>query len=405
MRDLGRLGRVTLWGLLLGAVGYASWKAFFDPSDTADFKSIWFAGLLWSEGINPYSEVFRNRAQEEFLGLNRPHAWFYPPNWWPFATPLAALEYDLVKQVWRSCNGILLILVCVHLWSRLRVLAPAVPEVLLIAMTVFALTTSASSITLSLGQTSIVMLAGVALFVTSFASGNRALMVAALVVLALKPTVALTIAGLLLVLPAWWPALLIAAGIVLICAMPPFVMHGPGTVLSLMLERIGEYSQYSVNAPQSMTGLRNLLYHALGVDASPILLTLLGVGLVAGAGWLARRCDSPAERLVVACTAVVLTVVMVPLHTYDMVVLTPLVAVIGVLPPRMAVAAGGLLFLAWRPNNLSSILGLSGLDGTYFAGSFLASLVSLVLAMLFCAALARSRAVRVTSQVYPPRQD
>lgn len=386
----GLISRIVLAGglaLLLLGLAYLAQKSLLDRSDTIDFKSIWLAGDLWSKGTNPYSDAYTEIGDALFVGLNRPHAWFYPPNWWPLAIVSSSAEYTLSGQIWRAFNGLLLVGTCLLFWQRLTTSLPEVGRGAFIAMGVFASTASATAFTLALGQTSILIMLGVTLFVTSWLSRNRWMMVIALIILALKPTVGLPLAGLLIVSTFWWPALIGSGIFVLLSALQPFLLHGTGNVLSLMLQRIGEYGQYQVNFPPSTTGLRNLFHHIAGVDLSTIPLTLAALVLCALIGWKMRNESAAPQRAIAAGGAIALVVAVVPLHTYDAVILVPLVPLLVLLPRVLLTIGAACVFLIWRVNNVADVSGLSMPGETYFTGSMLVSLAALGLVISFGAGM------------------
>lgn len=385
---ISRIGLILGVALLVLGSAYLAQKSFLDQSDVTDFKSIWLAGELWGDGINPYSNAYTETGEELFVGLNRPHAWFYPPNWWPLAMLSASAEYTLAGQVWRALSGMLLAATCLFCWLRLSTFLPEIGQSAFIAMGIFASTASATAITLALGQTSILVTLGVTLFLTSWMSRNRWVMAIALAILALKPTVGLPLAGLLIVSTFWWPALIGGGVVVLLSALQPFLLHGAGNVLSMMLQRIGEYGEYSVNFAPSTTGLRNLFYHIGGGDLSAIPLTLATLVLCALIGWTIRNDDNAPRRAIAAGGAISLVMAIVPLHTYDAVLLVPIIPLLALLPRIPLVIGSVCLFLIWRVNNVASFSGLAMPAEMNFAGSMLLSLAAVGLVLSFGSGLA-----------------
>jgi hypothetical protein len=78
-------------------------------------------------------------------------------------------------------------------------------------------------------------------------------------------------------------------------------------------------------------------------------------------------------------------VLIIPLHTYDMMLLIPLIALAAALPrPGQGIFAG-LMLLALRPNNLAMALGLTTPEETYFLGTGLMSLIALAMLSLWLA--------------------
>ena len=145
--------RLAWLGLAVVLLAYFGAK-ILGAGDTIDFKYIWLAGELWSEGVNPYTEVYVARGEEAFVGLNPPTFWVYPPNWWPIATGSAVLSYETAGLLWRILSVVCLFLGCFVITKSL----PNLPFWVHIAFWGVAATMSATAITLSLGQTSMVCL-------------------------------------------------------------------------------------------------------------------------------------------------------------------------------------------------------------------------------------------------------
>ena len=386
--------------LLIVALLYLATKALLDTSDTTDFKSIWLAGRFWLGGLNPYSLEYAQAGESLFVGLNRPNGWFYPPNWWPIAVAISFLDYDLAGRVWRILNGCLVILGCAVLISCFRDYQRNSLRWIAVVIVVYVSTMSATAISLSLGQTSILIFFGLCLFTRAWLFEDWRLMIVALALLALKPPIGLVLAGLLMPAKFWWRSLLGAGVVVCLFSTPPLLLHGWDGVISLMLLRIEDYGSFDVNAPPSTTGLRSILFHIFGASVSPVHLTLLALISSSCLGILSLRFQLERDRLLSLSATIAAGVAIVPMHTYDAVLLAPLVLAVPVLSFGIGFFVFLSLLVVWRNNNLSELFDLVAQGETYFSGTLVLSVVALILT-LFLAALVTVRAVRGIEQERP----
>jgi hypothetical protein len=378
--------------LIACALAYLIMKAVFDRSDTVDFKYIWLAGDFWRTGLNPYGPDYVAAGERIFVGSNRPPFWPYPPNWWPIATATAMWPYGISLKIWRVFSAFCLIGGSAILIRALRQAGHVLTPLRHAAYAVFVGASSATAITLSLGQTSALVFLGVCSYAAAWIIKSRGLMILALTLLFLKPPIGIVVAASLLAYPLWWTSLAVAAGLAIITSLPALVAYDTASVLKSYLEILGTYTTHAVNLPVSTTGLRNLLASVVHIDASPALLTLAGACVVAlVCASIRSRSGSVDPQRLVALT-IALTLFFVPLHPYDFIMVAPLV----LLHARASLGAQALLGVGFliciRANNLHSALGLHDPAGGYFQES---GLVSLAATALLCAAFAARPAERM----------
>ena len=381
-----RAGWIAAAAVALPALAYLAWKALFDRSDTVDFKYIWLAGHLWSQGIDAYGPDFRATGEALFVGLNPPQTLFYPPNLWPVATAVAALPYAEAIPVWRALNGAALVASVLIVAQAVRgVLGPGGPLRPALAVA-FAGAGTGAAVALSLGQTSPLILFGLALFVSLWLRQDRWTMVLALAILAMKPNYGVALAAFLLFDRRWWPSLAGGAAATLACAAPVFWTHGIVTVITEYLANVGQFGDHWANRPYSSTGLRNLLDLAFGWDLSPLTMVAVGVALLGALGALDRGRMAPdgAQDPAPLCLAVCVAFFVAPMHTYDAVLLAPVILLCRALPVLSQAVVGLALLAILREANLAQVLPAFGSGAENFPGTRIVS-VATALAVLACA--------------------
>ena len=72
-----------------------------------DFRYIWLAGYIWSNGEDPYSASFRSTSAMLPWNGHAPEVWLYPPNWWPLSSLLALSVLMTANLLWNIGNILL----------------------------------------------------------------------------------------------------------------------------------------------------------------------------------------------------------------------------------------------------------------------------------------------------------
>lgn len=352
---------------------------------SGDFKYVWLAGELWSEGLSPYTDVFETRGEEMFTDGSRPRFWAYPPNWYLPAQALALPGFEAAAMLWRVLNIAFLAAGAALILRALP--APAWRQALFLLLTAVM---TATGTTLYLGQTSALMFLGIALYVFALARGGTAAMILGLVILGLKPTVGLVLALFLLPSRRWWPAMIAAAAITAALALPPVLLHGWSETLSGIASRLEGYASLGPNLPRNVTGLRAFLLHLTDVDI-PTWVTMVVPGALAlGLGALvARQATLRPERIALPLALLAL----VQLHGYDLIYLSVFVLLY---PGWRVWDALALVFavLIMHPTRLAETLGLVPDGATLAKGSFFVTGVMIALLVLLLALAATRRQAR-----------
>jgi energy-converting hydrogenase Eha subunit C len=376
--------------VLLGALAYLGWKAFSPSVAGIDFKYLWFAGELWAEGTSPYGPHYQERAREIFVGTNVPWMMAYPPNWYPLSQAVALLPLETAERLWGVLSAVMLLgsgaLVARTVWP-LRAHDAVWPFV---AFGTFLCMGSATAIALSLGQTAPLMAVGLALFLHGFVTRSRLALGAALIILMLKPNFGLPFVAFLLVWPGLWPAVLGAGAVSIAAAAMALLPYGPVTVLVAYVEGLGSYGDSAVNSPPSLTGLVNMVHHAIGWNLGGFLPVGLAIMAALPLAILLRTMEAQGTtsgpvRLSVALALLSATLFLVPLHTYDLLLAAPLLLLPALARAQWELVTLGSLacfLVVFRMNNLARASGLNLPGETNFAGSAVASVALLVLVLV-----------------------
>ena len=365
--------------LLSGALLYLAFKVLAD-GDTIDFKYIHLAGTLWLDGINPYSAAFRETGQAIFTGMNRPEYLLYPPHWWGISAAVARIPYDTAGLIWRFFMAVCMIAGCFALHDIPRRIIGETRLWRTWAMLIFAAAMSATAVALSLGQTSCLLFLGLCLYLRAYVVRDRGLMVLALVLVMLKPNFGLALSLFLVPALFWWPSLIAGAVAVLALSLPALLPFAPAEVVRGYLNALGQWETLPPNIPGSTTGLRYLAYLLFDLTLPGRWFALAAAALALGLGAIWRDGTRPAFwraeglGLLLACL-----VLIVPMHTYDMMLLIPLIALCAGMPTGIQAALLVLMLVAFRVNNLASALGLTIPEETYFPGSGLVTAVALLI--------------------------
>ncbi|MEJ6396237.1 glycosyltransferase family 87 protein [Gymnodinialimonas sp. 2305UL16-5] len=371
---------VLAWGFaaLCAALAAAYMgRTFMGNLAPKDFSYFWIAGQIWLEGGNPYLSSFSDIGNDlaattpGMEGLGGFHRWLYAPHIWGLSTGIGIMDYTPARILWGVGSTIAI------LWGTYLGLAavqrPDEPTfwVGYGALSLLAAVTIGTATSISTGQLSPLIYTAAAAFAYGVLRSRGWVVGIALIVLTLKPSFALPfVAFALAARPLRLPTLN-AAGIALVLSLPVFLSTPLSELVAGYLDGLGAYGTYGANIPPSLTGATNLLHAGLRLELSGLvyggLAGLVGVAL----GLLAGQGDVRA-RLAVLLAA---TLLLVPLHLYDLTLLVLLVPLMSGVIWKVAAVLANLAML--RVNRISDIIGMTD-TASGFPGSFLASLILLL---------------------------
>lgn len=383
-------GRALLWaaaaGLVLLGLAYML-RVVVSAGPSKDFAYFWIAGRIWLDGGNPYDPGFSDAANAmaaslpALEGLGGFHRWLYAPHIWAPTAGLASLGYDTARFLWGALSAVLVILgTWLTLAAVLEVRGRAFPLAFGGAAAAASVTMGTAA-SLDTGQFAAVVYAAIAAFAYGVIRRDRAAVVVALVLLTLKPSVALPFVGIALVVPALRVPLVVAGVVSAILAVPALLTAAPGEIISGYLDGLAAYGHFESNSALSATGLRNLGVHLFEAELSGLGLALIATliaALIARASLRGGRWPDPDLAAPALAAAISVMLLFVPLHTYDMTLVMVLLILAASGPAFLVVIAA--LVLLFRANRVSDLLGLVE-EGTKFPGSLFSSLVLFTLCM------------------------
>ncbi len=376
---------VLAWGIAGLCVALAAaymGRTFMGNLEPKDFSYFWIAGQIWLEGGNPYLPSFSDTANEMAAttpgmeGLGGFHRWLYAPHIWGVSTSIGSIDYSTARILWGIGSTIAI------LWGTYLALAAIVrPDQSVFwlgygALSLMAAVTIGTVHSLSTGQLSPLIYMAAAGFVYGVARGRSWVVVIALIVLTLKPSLALPFVAFAFAARPLRGPTLIAAALALGLSAPVLLSTPLSELLAGYLDGLGAYGSYAANIPPSLTGATNLLYGALGLELSG--LAYGGLAAIAGAalGLLMGRSIPPRALLAVLLAV---TLFLIPLHLYD---LTLLIVLVPLLPGPVWKTLAVLVNLAMlRVNWVSDFLGMTQATSN-FPGSFLASVLLALLLLM-----------------------
>ena len=342
--------------LLLGVIGFGRTTPRF-----GEFTAVYTGGRVWLGGGNPYDAGQYAPAIRSFGVTSQPTPVFaYSPAAAPFAIAVATLPLPAARVILLLAN---LLAVAALAWLMARFpwdparhtgAASALAPWLLASLMVGNPFTMKG---IYLGQNTLLVAA--ALTGAWYFSRRGAWLAGGVLlgVCSVKPQVAV-LPALWFALEGRWKQLGTAAAVALLLAAYPLAVAGVGPTLGGWRNALAVYATLPPNllGDAGVVGLPSLLV-AWGVPAPSSLQALLVTVCLTGLLWLVRARFSPSD---VFCVLIALPVVFVFGHPYDVVLLVPLLAALGLrLADRRALwPAGAALAVALiLPDRLTARIG------------------------------------------------
>lgn len=362
-----------------------------------DFRYIWVAGSAWIHGVSPYGENYGELSSTLISSGHVPEMWFYPPNWWPIASFTALFDLRTSFVVWTALNLAMTLgasVLLVHAFRtafpgaqiRLPLLGDMMRSWWSAALLHFFIVAvlEATAIAFSVGQTSGFGYFGVALLLYGMSSGRSAFTIAGLVLLFLKPQIALPFAALFCFMSARSRLELILALAVSALLATPALIADPGAI-GAFLTNLRAYDGYTdANLPAATTGMRILVWQLISVDWGnamwAIAAALLTLALCFGPLRIARAEAEPARAWQVVSIATAALLAIAPLHYYDFMLAAVLLFALlsnASWRPMVVGLAGAALII--RADQLGGALGLYDPEVPIFEGSLLATIGAILL--------------------------
>ncbi len=370
---------------------------------------------MWLSGGDPYQgPSFFSTYANQFGRADTFHQWFYPPTWYLPASALARCSFEQATRIWGGIS-LLALVAGAALLARAFATRLAQPvSFLFTGQLLFLALLQDTAISLSIGQTSALLYLGIACVLCALAespetaaraaraapatvagastalpvasasapsqggTARAGLLVIGLTLVALKPNIGLVI-WFLAIGSGAWAGLAWACLVQVLLAVPAMLANGVVASLAGFLANVAHYRSVGIeaNLPPDQTGLVNLASLVLHVTPSTGLLVALAAALAWLFGWrahAARPAQPVRSALPMLLLVVALMLALVPLHSYDMVLMAiPMLALVraqGV--ARFALLLAALVTL--RAPALGERFGLHHPASLIFPGSLLESL-------------------------------
>ncbi len=348
------------------------------------------AGKVWAQGANPYDPIYVETGRALIETGNVPQLWVYPPTWWLIAVPLADMGLAEANLIWNVASAIMLALASALLVAALLHTFPRIldrinaltgghaPFLALFSLHFLALATlEGSAILLSAGQTTAFALFGAGLLMFGAARRQSVWVVLGVAILLLKPQFGLGLAGVLFLFAPRLRAAILMGGVLTLILSIPASLNSPWVLLEFA-RNVAGYDAFTIaNQPQSMTGLRLLIWEIATLDIGNIATTAIALIIACIASLLvlrrANQFSDGARTWQIAAIMVSSLVAFGPLHVYDFVLVTlPVLLLLVGRGVFLWIGAAGWA-LIWRSENLAALTGFHADDIDIFAGSRLAT--------------------------------
>ena len=326
--------------VLLGAFGFGhgGWK-----STNADMRFLYLAGLQWTKSHNAYQPSTIEIDDPSLIEAVDRYDYAYPPSSAPLCMLLASRTLPAAKWLMTLINiaAAIALAWCAALHLRPQMNSSSVDCRLQCIVAALVMGSLPAAFVIWAGQTALLV---AACLHAGWMLAQRQRWVAAGVLLALasiKPHL-MALALIWLMLEGRWRAVLVAVVVAIARAAWPIFLLGPIDLLQSWLGAVSRYSEgpYNQLGSRMVFGAQNMLWD-FGLKAPNLSgLALIGFGLL----WKFRQRFSESETLALLIGVSLLFGFS---HSYDLVLLAPLVPVLAqrCTGSRFAAGAGFALWL------------------------------------------------------------
>lgn len=321
------------------------------------------AGEFWRTGASPYTQEFI--AQFGVTYGREANEFFYLPNTFPIAALLSLPSDGIAVKLWfLICVGLLV----ASAWFFVASITPQragrtpgrLPGFAIMLAVLFAANTT--EISLKLGQTSVLVLFGACLLCRGLQDRRSFLAALGLSLVFLKPQFGAPVLVAMLAAGHYWRVFWGAVVLSVLYALPVLITQNPLTGAADILAALASYGDKPENSPLYTTGLPHLAYRLAGIELPSLAMLGAAMVLSAGLGTSLRRGNGPPmsardRALALAFGPLLLTLMLVPLHEYDFILVLPfLAALVLTAMPILRFAAAGLLILLLKATTIGLLL-------------------------------------------------
>jgi len=382
---------LAMGGVALAYLVFKMAQAGVNPG--YDLRFFWLAGQLWNSGVDPYAEGYQAFGANVILQGNVPEIWTYPPNIYPLAAILGLADLSTASWMFSVLNLVWLLAGCLMCARVAADQVAASPEggtgwpygathLQMFSVLLFLMATlEGVAITITVGQTSLLMFFGASLLLYGIARHASAYAIVGLAILCIKPQIGVPF---ILFVALTQPN---SIHVILGSAVLSLLMAAPALFVSIWspVDWLHNVAIYDSAFPQgssalAMTGLRILATGPTGVDIGSIPAMTIALATVLILLFVFRRNiktarDSTDGGVVgIGLTAVTL-IALAPLHLYDLVLVGVAVPFFltrmrrwSLLPILLGAA------LMWRAQGIADFTGFHSPEAIVFSGSRLAAI-------------------------------
>jgi len=339
-------------------------RGFVGTTRRLDARAIVLGGNCWAHGLSPYVPDEYSRAWQTAYHSPRPDEFVfaYPPTLAILVVPLNSFGLDIGLDLFDALNVTALgavLFAC--LWLMRDVHAGPWHQPRFALSVGLAAAVGALSGTLLVGQTGLLPLAAILGLWILPRERWRALRVACVVIATMKPSLTLIVLCFLAVTDP----VLIALSAVTVCVLcvPVAMVSGGFSMPGDWLRALRSYAATPANAPQELASGQYLFARLWPAGLAAILTAVgaLGGVLLGIRDRVGRKQDAvPAANVESLLSLLALSAACLPLHSYDMILIAPLAAVVPFVRIRSLWFPAGVLLVA-RPAVVARLLEAAGI--------------------------------------------
>lgn len=382
---------------------------------TYDFKYIWLAGKLWLQGVNPYTAEYAEFARQNINQGHVPSMWVYPPNFYIPAILSGLTPVNLSSILWNVAGVVMIIASSALLTAAaLPISIKTLPDTGFLRLVRKRLTSplnlffihlglmatlQATAITLSVGQTSILIYFGVSLLLYGLKKNFKWTSGIGLAITFLKPQIGAIVLIVILLHKTNWMMFVRAAIVSAAISLPAFIQSP--LVIFDWLRNVHRYDGYAVaNMPQSTTGLRNVFWDLFSSDignmTSMIASLIVIGGLCITLKYLRRGMEAQSEaqhtaKMIIISSIAILA--LAPLHIYDFVLFGIVLLTLMTMSGMNLIFTGIGAFLLWRADDIAAMTGFYAHGTEHFEGTRLATLGAIIVSYALVRWVLKNKAI------------
>ena len=343
--------RALFWVLAASALFFLVKTAWPRPPHyPLDFKFFWLAGEFWLRGESPYGAPYLEAGAAIFPDYQI-NPFFYPPNWRLLASFFALSPPWAAASLWAFASVGAIVGAAMQSARTAQLLYPHTPFWSTFAVVLFACANliHAAEYAVLVGQASPILCLAVAGLLLNAFKPNVLLSTLWLTILFLKPQLTASIAVAALFIPSLHKPLLIAIAATVILTAFGLGVDEPMAAARSFAANLSAYQGDPANNPMFASGLNLFVYSSFDAALHPLALLGFTCASTAAAGAVIYRNGqhTPLTAASLIAFALAFSLFVMSGHTYDFLMLAPILILIGKmnLGLRLVAILGAFLFM------------------------------------------------------------